>query len=201
MLKVGRGAAGRPSPSGLVPPAPRANCLEPRQATRPRCCTAPRARLADVKPREFWSLIPGSLARISIALNPLNPPFYTPSGALPFPRRSWYVVRKEGNSMTISSIAGHIMGSRAGRGALELLAITALTAPLSLVAACSSDSETSSTSSRPSTGPIITTSSTSSRRTASRPALPRASPTSSPRTPRATGRTISTATSRAGRRS
>ena len=54
--------------------------------------------------------------------------------------------------MTISIIADHIMGRRAGRGALQLLAITALTAPLSLVAACSSESATGSTSTASTTG-------------------------------------------------
>lgn len=54
--------------------------------------------------------------------------------------------------MTISTIADHLMGRRAGRGARKLLAITALTAPLSLVAACSSDGETSTTSSASATG-------------------------------------------------
>lgn len=54
--------------------------------------------------------------------------------------------------MTLSTIAHHLMGRRAGRGALHLLAITALTAPLSLVAACSSDSETSAATSTSATG-------------------------------------------------
>jgi hypothetical protein len=48
--------------------------------------------------------------------------------------------------MTSSTTADHLLGSRAGRAALNLLAITALTAPLTLLAACSSDSQTGAAS-------------------------------------------------------
>ena len=48
--------------------------------------------------------------------------------------------------MTSSTIEDRIMGSRAGRVALNFLAITALTAPLALIAACSNDSQTGATS-------------------------------------------------------